>query len=274
MKRGQKSDETCHKFEWKRLADELSEKYPELGNIERYAVKNTETGVAFMDKEYIAQWAMKNVMLKQEYNNKIYYFVVPVTCKDWKDLQNALSTGTTVQKQFCGKWTRLFSTLDPHGFVQLRVFRDMSRFYYEIPKEMIRRERELGSISFDEENASISGMSQEAIDKWRDSHIVLLQTPLHDDNGYERVYVFKRTEQAVIDFLKAIKFGTVKNPLFNGEWCELILTRNPRYFISLAPSKGFSHYYQLARLTSRPLLIDHKKYLGIVNAKFEIHYHD
>ena len=165
------SDETCHKFEWKRLADKLSEDYPELGNIERYAVKNTETGVALMDKDYVAEWAMKNVMLKQEYQGKTYYYILSVNCSDWKSLQEAISKGSSGQRRFCGRWTRLFSTLDPNNFVQMRTMRDMSRYYYSIKPEMIRREREIGNVEFDEENASLSGMSQEAINKWCESVI-------------------------------------------------------------------------------------------------------
>ena len=58
--------ETAHTGIWKQLADEMSLKYPELGNIERYAVQNTETGVAMMDKKYVVDFCLKNVIVKVE----------------------------------------------------------------------------------------------------------------------------------------------------------------------------------------------------------------
>lgn len=255
------SDETCHKFEWKRLADKLSEDYPELGNIERYAVKNTETGVALMDKDYVAEWAMKNVMLKQEYQGKTYFYVVSVNCSDWKALQEALASGKSGQRRFCGKWTRLFSTLDPNNFEQMRTMRDMSRYYYSIKPEMIRRERELGVVSYDAENASRSGMSQEAINKWCDSVRVFAKD--YEDGGDDSpVYFVKRGSKAYASIIHALATGKSNDPALEGTWYELKINRDPRYFVSFATTTtSFNSFYKRERITSKPNFIIDSDYL-------------
>ena len=259
------SDETCHKFEWKRLADKLSEDYPELGNIERYAVKNTETGVALMDKDYVAEWAMKNVMLKQEYQDKTYFYVVSVNCPDWKTLQEALANGKSGQKRFCGKWTRLFSTLDPNNFVQMRTMRDMSRFYYSIKPEMIRREREIGVVSYDMENASRSGMSQEAINKWCDSVRVFL----NEDN--DSVYFVKRGSKAYAAITRAIATGKSDDPDLEGDWMELKINRDPKYFVQFATTMtSFNSFYKRDRVMSKPNYIVDSDYLGHVKVEWNV----
>ena len=260
------SDETCHKFEWKRLADKLSEEYPELGNIERYAVKNTKTGVALMDKDYVAEWAMKNVMLKQEYQDKTYFYVVSVNCPDWKSLQEALANGKSGQRRFSGKWTRLFSTLDPNNFEQLRTMRDMSRYYYSINPEMIRRERELGVVSYDEENASKSGMSQEAINKWCDS-VRIFAKNYDGDNG--AVYFVKRNSKAYAAITHAITTGKSNDLHLDGTWYELKINRDPRYFIPFAmTTTRFTQYYKAERITSKPNFIVDSTYLGRIKVEW------
>ena len=258
------SDETCHQYEWKRLADKLSEDYPELGNIERYAVKNNETGVALMDKDYIAQWAMKNVMLKQEFRGKTYYYIISVNNSDWKSLQEALSQGMTNQGRFAGKWTRLFSALDPQDFVQMRTLKDMGRYYYSIPSGMIRREKELGFVVYDIENASKSGMSQEAIDKWRNDYVILVQTT---EYGRKKVFVIKRNVPAVNNLLSNIRNGGGENPLFNGEWDMAIPTRDPKYFVAFSASKDFKYFYDFDRLMGKPNFVDHVIHLGKYQSK-------
>ena len=141
------TNETCHQFEWKRLADKLSAEYPELGNIERYAVKNNETGVALMDKDYIAQWSLKHVILRQEsVDYGVKYYIISVNCQDWKELQESLKTGIASKWRFKGKWTRLYNTLEPENFHQKTVSRDLTRYYSKLPPEMIRREKELGTV--------------------------------------------------------------------------------------------------------------------------------
>ena len=238
------SDETCHKFEWKRLADKLSEDYPELGNIERYAVKNTETGVALMDKDYVAEWAMKNVMLKQEFQGKSYYYVLSVNCPDWKSLQEALASGKSGQQRFCGKWTRLFSTLDPTNFVQMRTMRDMSRYYYSINPEMIRREREIGVVSYDTENASKSGMSQEAINKWCESVIAYCKNK-------KQVFFVKRNSKAHYDLDRALRLHSTGNFYLAGSWERLVINNDPKYFVSYAMTQNtFKSYYDINRVLS------------------------
>jgi hypothetical protein len=240
------SDETCHKFEWKRLADKLSEDYPELGNIERYAVKNTETGVALMDKDYVAEWAMKNVMLKQEYQGKTYYYVLSVNCPEWKSLQEAIAKGSSGQRRFCGKWTRLFSTLDPNNFIQLRTMRDMTRFYYSINPEMIRREREIGNVEFDEDNASKSGMSQEAIDKWCSSVIAYCKNK-------KQVYFVKRNSKAHYELDRALRLHSTNNIYLAGSWEKLALNNDMRYFVSFGMTQtNFRTYYDASRVLSKP----------------------
>lgn len=257
------SDETCHKFEWKRLADKLSEDYPELGNIERYAVKNTETGVALMDKDYVAEWAMKNVMLKQEYQGKTYFYVVSVNCPDWKSLQDAISKGSSGQRRFCGKWTRLFSTLDPNNFVQLRTMRDMSRFYYSINPEMIRREREIGTVKFDEDNASLSGMSQEAIDKWCSSVIAYCKNK-------EQVYFVKRNSKAHYELDRALRLHSTNNIYLAGSWEKLALNNDPRYFVSFGMTQtNFRTYYDANRVLSKPNFVLDTWSVGTIEFKPE-----
>lgn len=257
------SDETCHKFEWKRLADKLSEDYPELGNIERYAVKNTETGVALMDKDYVAEWAMKNVMLKQEDRGKTYYYVLSVNCPDWKSLQEAISKGSSGQRRFCGKWTRLFSTLDPNNFVQLRTMRDMSRFYYSINPEMIRRERELGNVEFDEDNASLSGMSQEAIDKWCSSVIAYCKNK-------KQVYFVKRNSKAHYELDRALRLHSTNNIYLAGSWERLALNNDPRCFVSFGMTQtNFRSYYDANRVLSKPNFVLDTWSVGTIEFKPE-----
>lgn len=260
------TDETCHQYEWKRLADKLSEEYPELGNIERYAVKNNETGVALMDKDYVGQWALNNVMLKQEYQDKICFYIVSVNCPDWKSLQEALANGKSGQRRFCGKWTRLFSTLDPNNFVQMRTMRDMSRFYYSINPEMIRRERELGVVSYDTENASKSGMSQEAINKWCDSVRVFAKDYEEADGA---VYFVKRGSKAYASITHAIATGKSNDPNLDGAWYELKINRDPRYFVSFATTTtSFNSFYKIDRITSKPNFIIDSDYLGRVKVEW------
>lgn len=255
------SDETCHKFEWKRIADKLSEDYPELGNIERYAVKNTETGVALMDKDYVAEWAMKNVMLKQEYQGKSYYYVLSVNCPDWKSLQEAISKGSSGQRRFCGRWTRLFSTLDPNNFVQMRTMRDMSRYYYDIKPEMIRREREIGNVEFDEENASLSGMSQEAINKWCESVIAYCKNK-------KEVYFVKRNSKAHFDLDRALRLGSSGNIYLAGSWERLAINNDPRCFVSYAMTQNtFKSYYDASRVFSKRLFVLDTWHVGDVEFK-------
>ena len=257
------SDETCHKFEWKRLADKLSEDYPELGNIERYAVKNTETGVALMDKDYVAEWAMKNVMLKQEDRGKTYYYVLSVNCPDWKSLQEAISKGSSGQRRFCGKWTRLFSTLDPNNFVQLRTMRDMSRFYYSINPEMIRREREIGTVEFDEDNASLSGMSHEAIDKWCSSVIAYCKNK-------KQVYFVKRNSKAHYELDRALRLHYTNNIYLAGSWEKLALNNDPRYFVSFGMTQNnFRTYYDANRVLSKPNFVLDTWSVGTIEFKPE-----
>lgn len=255
------SDETCHKFEWKRIADKLSEDYPELGNIERYAVKNTETGVALMDKDYVAEWAMKNVMLKQEYQGKSYYYVLSVNCPDWKSLQEAISKGSSGQRRFCGRWTRLFSTLDPNNFVQMRTMRDMSRYYYDIKPEMIRREREIGNVEFDEENASKSGMSQEAINKWCESVIAYCKDK-------KQVFFVKRNSKAHYDLDRALRLHSTGNIYLAGSWERLVLNNDPKYFVSYAMTQNtFKGYYDISRVISKPNFVLDTWSVGTVEFK-------
>ena len=257
------SDETCHKFEWKRLADKLSEDYPELGNIERYAVKNTETGVALMDKDYVAEWAMKNVMLKQEDRGKTYYYVLSVNCPDWKSLQEAISKGSSGQRRFCGKWTRLFSTLDPNNFIQLRTMRDMSRFYYSINPEMIRREREIGNVEFDEDNASLSGMSQEAIDKWCSSVIAYCKNK-------KQVYFVKRNSKAHYELDRALRLHSTNNIYLAGSWEKLALNNDPRCFVSYGMTQtNFRSYYDANRVLSKPNFVLDSWSVGTIEFKPE-----
>ena len=252
------SDETCHKFEWKRLADKLSEDYPELGNIERYAVKNTETGVALMDKDYVAEWAMKNVMLKQEFQGKSYYYVLSVNCPDWKSLQEALASGKSGQQRFCGKWTRLFSTLDPTNFVQMRTMRDMSRYYYSINPEMIRREREIGVVSYDTENASKSGMSQEAINKWCESVIAYCKNK-------KQVFFVKRNSKAHYDLDRALRLHSTGNFYLAGSWERLVINNDPKYFVSYAMTQNtFKSYYDINRVLSNSNFVLDTWSVGIV----------
>lgn len=138
--------ETCHSFEWKRIANELSEKYPELGNIERYAIHNAETGVAQYDQKYIIDWASKNVMLKQVDGPTIRYYVVSNKCTDWANLQAAIESGESIFTRFRGTWYRLFPTLDPTKFEMYRTSRDLYRYYKTITPNMIRKEKELGTV--------------------------------------------------------------------------------------------------------------------------------
>lgn len=264
------SDETCHKFEWKRLADKLSEDYPELGNIERYAVKNTETGVALMDKDYVAEWAMKNVMLKQEYQNKTYFYVVSVNCPDWKALQEALASGKSGQQRFCGKWTRLFSTLDQNNFEQMCTMRDMSRYYYSIKPEMIRREREIGVVSYDIENSSKSDMSQEAINKWCDS-VRVFAKDYEDGNDDSPVYFVKRGSKAYAAITRAIATGKSNDPDLEGTWCELKINRDPKYFVSFCTTMtSFNTFYKRYQVTSKPNFVIDYDYLGRVKVEWDV----
>lgn len=138
--------ETCHKFEWKRLADELSEKFPELGNIERYAVHNAETGIAQYDQKYIVDWAAKNIMLKQVDGAITRYYIVSNRCPDWANLQAALASGESIFTRFRGTWYRLFPTLDPKKFELYRTSRDLTRYYARISPDMIRKGKELGTV--------------------------------------------------------------------------------------------------------------------------------
>lgn len=252
------SKDTCHGFEWGRIAIELSAKHPELGNIERYAVKNIETGVALMDADYVAEWAMKNVMLKQEYKGNTYYYIVSVNCPDWKKLQEALSSGKSGQNRFCGKWTRMFSTLDPNNFVQMRVQRDMSNYYTRIKPEMVRRERELGRVEFDTENASKSGMSQEAINNWCDNVTVYCKNKA-------KVYFVKRGSKAYFALKQALRTGSSTDYDLQGSWEIFEINRDPKYFVAFATTmKSFNGYYDIDRITSKFNYILDRHYVGDV----------
>jgi hypothetical protein len=262
------SKDTCHGFEWGRIAIELSAKHPELGNIERYAVKNTETGVALMDADYVAEWAMKNVMLKQEYQGKTYFYVVSVNCPDWKALQEALASGKSGQQRFCGKWTRLFSTLDPNNFEQMRVMRDMMKYYYSIKPEMIRREREIGVVSYDAENASKSGMSQDAINKWCDSVRVFAKDYEEADGA---VYFVKRGSKAYAAITHALATGKSNDPDLEGTWYELKINRDPRYFVPFSTNTtSFNGFWKRERVTSKPNFVIDYDYLGRIKVEWDV----
>lgn len=143
--------ELCHEFDWKRLAIELSEKYPELGNIERYVVKNNETGIGQYDKQYIGQWCMKNVILRRtNLNGARAYIIVSKNNKDYLTLQNALAKGSSPWYRYIGKWERIWPTLDPAKFELYRVSRDFTRGYNKIADSMIRKVDELGEVKSEE----------------------------------------------------------------------------------------------------------------------------
>lgn len=148
------TDETCHTGIWKEMADKMSIEYPELGNIERYAVKNTETGVAMMDKKYLVDFCLKNVIMKQDSPIKgVVYYCVSKNCVTLQKVLKALESGQSAREAglpsfYVGKWTRCWPTLKPEEFVQIKAARDMDRYYYarNFPKQMIRKEDELGEL--------------------------------------------------------------------------------------------------------------------------------
>lgn len=148
------TDETCHTGVWKRLADKLSAEYPELGNIERYAVHNAETGVAQMDKKYLVDFCLKNVILKKESGireNQIY--CVSKNNPTLIKLLKAIEAGQSAREAglpsyLIGKWTRMWPTLKPEEFKNMSVSRDFNRYYseHQIPKQMFRKEEPLGDL--------------------------------------------------------------------------------------------------------------------------------
>ena len=257
--------ETCHLYTWKQMADELSEKYPELGNIEKYAVKNTETGVALMDKDYIVQWATKNVMLRQEFNNYVYYHILSINSNAWSGLQEMLKARRTYQKPFAGKWTRLYSTLEPKDFVQLTVARDMTKPLRRIPQSMIRKEKELGYISYDVENASKSGLSREEINKWCENVRVFCK-----DKRY--VYFLKRGSKAYRTFMQAISTGKAYDIDLDGTWEEFTMNRDPRYFVQFSTNAiNFNSYYNIDRILSKPNFITSIIDIGTIDVEFKVY---
>lgn len=146
--------ETAHTGIWKKLADEMSLKYPELGNIERYAVQNTETGVAMMDKKYVVDFCLKNVIVKVE-NSYLgtAYFCISKNNVTLNKIINAIKDGKSASEAgipdyFRGKWTREWPTLKPEEFTNIRASRDMTRYLKgsRFPKGMIRKEEPIGEL--------------------------------------------------------------------------------------------------------------------------------
>lgn len=146
------TQETCHGFEWGRLAKEMSENYLELGNIETYAIPNSETGVALYDKAFVVNWCKKNVILRHTWNGKSGVHCVSVNNADWAKLQEYLAKGTGPSR-FKGKWERLWPVLDNQNFKLLRT-RNFDEYYWPELFEgngkyasLIRKVVDLGTIS-------------------------------------------------------------------------------------------------------------------------------
>lgn len=147
--------ETCHAYEWARLAKELNEKYPELGNIETYAVANAETGVALYDKKFVVDWCKKNVILRHTKNGEKYVYCISVNSKDWENIQKYIQTGKG-PSNYSGHWERLWPTLDNKDFRHISTSRSINRYYFASGFEndgkyakMIRKVVDLGYISGD-----------------------------------------------------------------------------------------------------------------------------
>ena len=146
------TQETCHSYEWGRLAKKLSEDFPELGNIEKYAVSNAETGVALYDKKFVVDWCKKNVILRRvKPTGETRIYVVSVNSKDWAGLQKALETGNSSVSSYKGKWERLWPTLDQKEFKLLRTHRSFDwcvklDYFNTECKNMIRKVVELGTV--------------------------------------------------------------------------------------------------------------------------------
>ena len=140
------TQETCHAFEWKRLADELSAKYPELGNIEKYAVHNAETGVAQYDQKFILNWAEKNIMLKRVNDGMTKYYVISASSPVYNKFTALFAQGVTHDPILAGTWYRLYPSLNPAQFELLRATRDFYKYYPKIPESMVRKEKELGTL--------------------------------------------------------------------------------------------------------------------------------
>lgn len=147
------TQETCHAYEWARLAKELNEKYPELGNIETYATANGETGIALYDRKYVVDWCKKNVILRHIKNGMKYIYCISVNSAEWKNIQKYIQAGNG-PSYYSGHWERLWPTLDNKDFRPLKTFRSLDRYYFASSFEndgkyakMIRKVSELGNIN-------------------------------------------------------------------------------------------------------------------------------
>jgi hypothetical protein len=144
--------------------------------------------------------------------------------------------------------------------------RDMSRFYYSINPEMIRREREIGVVSYDEENASRSGMSQDAINKWCDSVRVFAKDYEEADGA---VYFVKRGSKAYAAITHALATGKSNDPDLEGTWYELKINRDPRYFVPFSTNTtSFNGFYKRERVTSKPNFVVDYDYLGRIKVEW------
>jgi len=254
--------ETAHGFEWGRLAAEMSEKYPELGNLERYAVRNNETGVAMMDRDYVINWGIKNVVLKWEKDGATRYYVMSANSDAVSRLMKYFETGETPITYLVGKWTRIFVTLDPAKFTRVPLCKDFNRYLSRFPQDMIRKEKELGTLKPEGGEGGVLYDSAQ-IQNWCRLNVMLRKKK----NGRTQYYIISRNGKEYQEFMSAIRRGYSNNIYLEGDWAQIYPTHDPKYFRLYKSSRSFMRYYMESQVPSTFISIIDE--LGKIEFKIE-----